>query len=223
MDASALSAFASARGGAVGATLRTRNRKGQTHAPRNGVSRRAMAYLRVEKPCFLFLEGSAGAEATVDASTVAPPDASAARAGTSAACVASSVDRSAADTSAPAPGACSFAASAALGEGGVGSHLSGGPPRHFPPPLLPPMTSTPTSPGEKVPAARAAGTLRLSAPGAPGAGSPAPSYAPPAPVPAATPRALGLGVWAGRTAQRSRPPSAREDETSESRRHMPKE
>jgi hypothetical protein len=117
MDASALSAFASARGGAVGATLRTRNRKGQTHAPRNGVSGRAMAYLRVEKPCFLFLEGSAGAEATVDASTVAPPDASAARAGTSAACVASSVDRSAADTSAPAPGACSFAASAALGEG----------------------------------------------------------------------------------------------------------
>jgi hypothetical protein len=42
-----------------------------------------MAYLRVEKSRFLFLEGSAGAKATADASPVAPPDASAARASTS--------------------------------------------------------------------------------------------------------------------------------------------
>jgi hypothetical protein len=62
-----------------------------------------MAYLRVEKPHFLFLERSTGAEATADVATVAPPDASAARAGTSAAhvgtsvaCVASSIDRPAA-------------------------------------------------------------------------------------------------------------------------------
>jgi hypothetical protein len=55
-----------------------------------------MAYLRVEKPHFLFLEGSAGAEATTDVATVALSDASAARTGTSAACVASSVDRPAA-------------------------------------------------------------------------------------------------------------------------------
>jgi hypothetical protein len=39
----------------------------------------------------------------------------------------SSVDRLAAGSSAPAPGACSSAASTALGEGGAGSHLSGGP------------------------------------------------------------------------------------------------
>jgi hypothetical protein len=43
-----------------------------------------MAYLRVEKPRFLFLEGSTGAEATADIATVALPDASATRAGTSA-------------------------------------------------------------------------------------------------------------------------------------------
>jgi hypothetical protein len=54
-----------------------------------------MAYLRVEKPRFLFLEGSAGAKATAVAATVEPPDASAARAGTSAARAASSVDRQA--------------------------------------------------------------------------------------------------------------------------------
>jgi hypothetical protein len=36
-------------------------------------------------------------------------------------------------------------------------------------------------------------------------------------------RALGLGAWAGRTELRSRPPSAKKDETSESRRHMAKE
>jgi hypothetical protein len=55
-----------------------------------------MAYLRVEKPRFLFIEGSTGAEATADVATVALPDASAARAGTSAACATSSVDRPAA-------------------------------------------------------------------------------------------------------------------------------
>jgi hypothetical protein len=82
-----------------------------------------MAYLRVEKPRFLFLEGSAGAEATADVATVALQDASAARTDTSAACAASSVDRPAAGASAPAPGTCSSAASATLGEGGAGSHL----------------------------------------------------------------------------------------------------
>jgi hypothetical protein len=85
-----------------------------------------MAYLRVEKPRFLFLEGSAGAEATADAATVAPPDVFAARASTSAACAASPVDRPTAGAPVRAPGACSSAASAALGEGGAGSHLSGG-------------------------------------------------------------------------------------------------
>jgi hypothetical protein len=108
-----------------------------------------MAYLRVEKPHFLFLEGSAGAEATADVATVALSDASAARTGTSAACVASSVDRPAAGASAPAPGACSSAASAALGEGGAGSHLStASAPRHSPP-LQPPTTNPAMSQGGK--------------------------------------------------------------------------
>jgi hypothetical protein len=145
-----------------------------------------MAYHRVEKPRFLFLEGSTGAEAAVDVATVALPNASAARASTSTARVASSVDRPAAGASAPAPGACSSAASAALGEGGACSHLSGGPaPRHSPPPLPHPTTNTPRSPGKKVSTARTARILRPSAPGVPAAGSFAPSCAPPAPTAAA--------------------------------------
>jgi hypothetical protein len=84
-----------------------------------------MAYLRVEKPRFLFLEGSAGPEAAASAATVAPLDASAARAGTSAVCASSSVDRPAAGAPASAPGTCCSTASATLGEGGADSHLSG--------------------------------------------------------------------------------------------------
>jgi hypothetical protein len=53
-----------------------------------------MAYLRVEKPLFLFLEGLTGTEVAADVATVALPDASATRA-------ASSVDRPAAGASAP--------------------------------------------------------------------------------------------------------------------------
>jgi hypothetical protein len=52
-----------------------------------------MAYLKVDKPCFLFLEGSASAKATTVSAAVAPPDASAAHTGTSTAHAASSVDR----------------------------------------------------------------------------------------------------------------------------------
>jgi hypothetical protein len=98
-----------------------------------------MAYLRVEKPRFLFLEGSTGAEATADiaivtlpdVAIVALPDASAACACSSAACVASSVDRPAAGAPTPAPGACSSADSAALGEGAQAPTSQGG---------LPPVT-----------------------------------------------------------------------------------
>jgi hypothetical protein len=156
----------------------------------NGASRGAMAYLKVEKPRFLFLEGSTSAVAVADVATVALPGASAARAGTSAAHAASSVDRLAAGTPTSAPGARSSAASVALGEGGAGSHLSGGPaPCRFLPPLPLPTTSTPTSPREKVPAAHATGIPRPFVPGAPTAGSSTPSYTPPAPAPAAAPRA----------------------------------
>jgi hypothetical protein len=87
-----------------------------------------MAYLKVEKPRFLFLEGSTGAVAAADVATVALPDASATRAGTSATHAASSVDRLAAGTPAPTLGARSSAASAALGEGVQAPTSQGAPP-----------------------------------------------------------------------------------------------
>jgi hypothetical protein len=83
-------------------------------------------YLKLEKPSFLFREGSGAAAATPVAATVALADAPAALAVTSAVRVASSTDRPTAGISAPASGACSSAASAALGDGGGGFHLSGG-------------------------------------------------------------------------------------------------
>jgi hypothetical protein len=78
-----------------------------------------MAYLKVEKPRFLFLEGSTGAVAVAGVTTVTLP-------GHSAVCAASSVDRPAASASAPAPVACSSAASAALDEWGVHAPTSQG-------------------------------------------------------------------------------------------------
>jgi hypothetical protein len=71
----------------------------------------------VENPRFLFLGGSADAVVAAGAATASPPVVPAARAGASAACIASPVGRLAAGTPAPAPGAVSSAASAALGEG----------------------------------------------------------------------------------------------------------
>jgi hypothetical protein len=77
--------------------------------------------------------------------TLSPPPAaaaplavSAAHAGTSAACVASLIGCLAASTPAPAPGTISSAASAALGEGGEGSHLLG----RTRPPSLPSSSSS---------------------------------------------------------------------------------
>jgi hypothetical protein len=195
-DASALSALAGARGGARSVPpCERRNRRIKLLPLENGAYRGATTYLKVEKPHFLFLEGSTGVVAAAEVATVALPDASAARAGnsavragTSAACTASSVDRPAAGASAPAPDACSSAAAA-------GSHLSGGPaPRHSPPSLPLPRTNTPRSPGEKVPAARSAGILRPSAPDVPAAGSFARSCALPAPTAAARARARARGV-----------------------------
>jgi ABC-type cobalamin transport system permease subunit len=90
---------------------------------KNGASGGAVTYLKVEKPRFLFLEGSTGAVLAVAVATAALPDASMVRAGASVARTAPSVDRLPVGTSAPALGACSSAASAALGEGSAGSHL----------------------------------------------------------------------------------------------------
>jgi hypothetical protein len=106
----------------------------------------------VENPRFLFLGGSVDVDAATGVAAAAPPAVSAARAGTSAARVASLIVCLEAGTPAPAPGAVSSAASAALGEGGEGSHLSGG----AQPPSLSSSSSSPDDeyssvPGEESP------------------------------------------------------------------------
>jgi hypothetical protein len=170
------------------------------------------AYLRVENPCFLFLGGSADVVAATGVAATAPPAVSAARVGASAARGASLVGCLVAGAPAPTPGAVSSAASAALGEAVKAPTSRGEPgPHHFPPSCPRLTTGTPRSRGRRAPAARAAGTPHSSVPGAPVAGCSAPSCALLAPVLASAPRArvLGLGAWAGRTARRSRPLSAR--------------
>jgi hypothetical protein len=78
------------------------------------------------------------------------------------------------------------------------------------PPLPRPTTSTPLSPTRRVPAARAVGTPRSSAPGAPVAARCTPSCGPPAPALAVASRARARGTeaWGGRTLRLSRSPSA---------------
>jgi hypothetical protein len=134
--------------------------------------------------------------AAADVATVTPPFTSAARDSTSTVCAASLTGCLATGATAPAPGAVSSAASATLGEGAWAPTSRGElAPRHSPRPTM----STPKSPGERVPGARAAGTLHSSAPGALATGSSSPSCT------------LGLGAWADRTAPRPRSPTA-EDE-----------
>jgi hypothetical protein len=125
-DASDLSALAGTRAGMIGATLRTRRQKAELQPLETGTFEGGTAYLKVEKPHFLFLEGLANTAEALVAAVAALPDASAARAGASAARAASSTDCPVAGASAPTTGACSFAASTALGDGGGGFHLSGG-------------------------------------------------------------------------------------------------
>jgi hypothetical protein len=206
-DASDLNASAGVRAGTVGTTLRTQRQEIGLQPLETRTFRGTTTYLEVEKPRFQFLEGSMGAVVAAVVATTALPDASAARAS-------SSVDRPAVGASAPTPDARSSTASAALGDRGALSHHSGGlAPRRFLLLLLLPLptTSTPRSPGEKVPAARAAGTPHPAVPSAPTAESSSPSCAPPALAPAVAPRArpLGLGAWAGLTAQHLRSPSTK--------------
>jgi hypothetical protein len=92
----------------------------------------------VENPRFLFLGGSADAVAAASVATTSPPVVSAARAGASAARVASLLGCLAVGAPTLAPGAVSSAASAAVGEGGEGSHLSSG----ARPPSLPSSSSS---------------------------------------------------------------------------------
>jgi hypothetical protein len=128
MDTSDLRALADARAGIVGATLRTQKQKTELQSLETGAPGEGTTYLKVEKPRFLFLEGSAGAIVAPIVATAALPDAPAVLAGTSAARAASSTDRSAVGASAPTVSACSFAASTSLSDGGGGFHLSRGAP-----------------------------------------------------------------------------------------------
>jgi hypothetical protein len=124
--------------------------------------------------------------AAADVATVTPSVTSTARAGASAACTASLMGCLATGTPAPAPGAVSFAASTALGEGGAGSHLSG---RAHPPSLSSSLLSDDEYSEVVREESPCCSCSRNSLPGAPVAGSSSPSYASPTPVPAAAPRA----------------------------------
>jgi hypothetical protein len=135
-DASDLSALAGARGGTVSATLRTQNERIRLMLLENGASGGVITYLKVEKPRFLFLKGSPGAVAATSVIATALPGVSAVRIGIFTTRATPFVDRLVAGASAPTPGTCSPAASAALSEGGAGSHLTGG---------LPPVVSSSSS------------------------------------------------------------------------------
>jgi hypothetical protein len=186
-DASDFSALAGARAGTIGATLRTRRQEIKLQPLEIRMSGGTTAYLKVEKPRFLFLEGSTGAAVEAVVATAALPDASPVRA-------ASSAGRLTAGACAPTTGAYASAASAALGEG---FHLLGrAVPRRSLLLLTLPTMSSLESPGEKVPAARAAGTPRPAVPGASAAGSSSPCVPPalaPVAVPRAAARARGVG------------------------------
>jgi hypothetical protein len=182
-----------------------------TSPSKSGVHWEVATYLMVEKPRFLFLEGSGGTAGLPVVAAVAPAGVPAVLIGASATRAASSTDRPAADILAPAAGTCSTAASAARGDGGEGFHLSGAAcPRRYP--LPPPLTmlSSQESPEGRVLAARAADTPHFLVPGAPTAGFPSPSCAPPAPAPTAAQcgRPPGPGASVGLNARHPRSPSS---------------
>jgi hypothetical protein len=83
--ASVLSTLAGARGGTVGATLRTRRQETLGPDQSKNTVEEAITYLRVENPLFLFLGGSADVVAATGVAAAAPPAISAARVGASAA------------------------------------------------------------------------------------------------------------------------------------------
>jgi hypothetical protein len=165
----------------------------------------------VEKSRFPFLEGSADATAAPVTTAVALPDASAARAGASAACAAPPTDRPVAGASAPATDACPSTASTALGDRGGGTHLSGG--------ARPPSLSSSSFDNDEFSGVAGGESPYYSrsrysssvAPGAPAAGSSSSSCVRPTLVPVVVPhtRPLGLGVWVGQTARLRTSPSAK--------------
>jgi hypothetical protein len=225
-DASDLSALAGASVGAVSATLRTRKQKTELQPLEAGTSGGATAYLKVEKPRFLFLEGLA--DAAMAPVTVATTllDASAARTGASAARAVSSTDRPVAGASAPTTGARSSAALTTLGDGRGIPPLGGSPP---PITLLFFLLLRRVLRGRRgeggAPAAHAACTPRSAAPGAPATGCSSPSGAQPAPAPVTARRGwlLEPGAWAGLTVTRPWSLSARKNDLSGSHQRVVRE
>jgi hypothetical protein len=158
-----------------------RNTRLSSSPSKSGAPGDRATHLKLEKPRFLFLEGSGGTATTPVVATAALADAPAALAGASVAHVASSTDFPVPGASAPAAGTCSLTASAALGDRGGGFHLCRSP---LPPP--PPPTNSPESPGGS-PCCSRGRYSSLSC-----------SRQPP-----------GLGAWAGQTARRPPSPSAK--------------
>jgi hypothetical protein len=214
--------LAGARSGTIGAALSTRRQEFELRPFKTQASEETTAYLKVEKAHFLVLEGSADAMVAADATTAALLDASAAHAGASATRTVPFVDRLVASTPAPAPGARSSAASAALGEGVQAPIFQRRP--------APIALFFHLFPRRRVLRGRRRGESLLLA---------QPVFFVPL-FPALPPldpslllarhslllpllrhaRALRLGEWAGRTARCSRPPSAGKNEASESRRRI---
>jgi hypothetical protein len=87
-DVPDLSALADTRSGTVGAALRTWRQEIELRPLETKTSGGATAYIKVEKPHFLFLEGSTGAVVAAGVATATLPDTSAARVNASAACAA---------------------------------------------------------------------------------------------------------------------------------------
>jgi hypothetical protein len=155
--------------------------------------------------------------------TAALLDTSAAHAGASVACAIPSTECPVAGASTPAPGACSSTASAALGERGAGSQVSGG----APPPSLSSSSSdddeySEAAGGESSCCSRSryssSRCSRHSRRRILRSLHAARSYSH-----RCAARALGLGVCAGQTVRHPRPPSARKSEMSESHRHVVRE
>jgi hypothetical protein len=186
-----------------------RNTRSSSSPSKPGTPGENAAYLKLEKPRFLFLEGSGAVAAMPVAATTALADAPVALASPSAVRAASSTNRPVAGTSAPLAPVPPLRPSAT----GVGDSTSRGEPAPHRSPLPPPTTTNSLgSSGERAPAARVAGTPRSIAPGAPAAGSSSPSCVWPAPTPIAARRRrpLGLRVWASQTVRRPRSPSIKE-------------
>jgi hypothetical protein len=179
-DASDLSPLAGARAGRSMPPCERRNTRLSSNPSKSGAPGERATHLKLEKPRFLFLEGSGGTATTPVVATATLADAPTALAGASVARAASSTDCPVAGASGPAAGACSSTASAALGDRGGGFHLCRSP---LPPP---PPTNSPESPG----------------------GSPCCSRGRYSSL-SCSRQPHGLGAWAGQTARRPPSPSTK--------------